>query len=116
MNHERLRSILATTGWKEVRQHDSAKLTYWLLEKTTGDDKVWKKEELRKGAGKNNFCIVLEPVGGANGQVTFEPAVSEVLDEDGEWAGIVEDTAAEEEEEEWRGIGEQEEDEWKGCN
>lgn len=68
MTHERLEGILTTTGWAKAKQHDSAKLTYWFLRRipgvggeggSRGDGKVWKKEEVRKGVRRNNFCIVV---------------------------------------------------------
>jgi hypothetical protein len=51
----RLQSILTTLGWKVVRRHDSAKLTYWLLQPDgdgRGDGRKWKKEEVRPGASR----------------------------------------------------------------
>lgn len=56
----RLQSILLTLGFSVVRRHDSAKLTYWLCQPYddgSGDGKRWKKEEVRPGAKRNNFCI-----------------------------------------------------------
>ncbi|GAA6062207.1 hypothetical protein JCM10212_006488 [Sporobolomyces blumeae] len=66
MNHARFRSILASTGWTEVKQHDSAKLTYWFVKESEpagskGDGKAWKREEVVKGVERNNFCIVVKP-------------------------------------------------------
>ncbi|GAA5904237.1 25S rRNA (adenine2142-N1)-methyltransferase [Sporobolomyces salmoneus] len=70
LTHQHFRSILASTNWEVVGQHDSAKLSYWFLRETDktegagrrGDGKVWKREELRKGvAPRNNFCIVVKP-------------------------------------------------------
>lgn len=69
LSHARLTSILTSTGWTVERQHDSAKLTYWLLkrsgeERGEGEDrdgKEWKREVVRKGAQRNNFCILVQP-------------------------------------------------------
>ncbi|KAI5481394.1 nucleolus protein [Pseudohyphozyma bogoriensis] len=100
--HERLESILTTTGWEKVRQHDSAKLTYWLCSRVgegKGDGKVWKKEEVRAGVHRNNFCILVNTTSGDNGAKKGE-------DEE-EWTGV-----KDEEEEEWKGV---EEEEWKGV-
>jgi 25S rRNA (adenine2142-N1)-methyltransferase len=57
-------AILLTLGWSAVKRHDSKRLTFWLLKKEgdgKGDDKVWKKEEIRSGGQRNNFCIVVKP-------------------------------------------------------
>lgn len=62
MDNDRLTGILATLGWTSVKQHDSNRLTFWLLKKLgdgKGDEKIWKKEEVRSGAQRNNFCIVV---------------------------------------------------------
>ncbi|KWU41086.1 hypothetical protein RHOSPDRAFT_11898, partial [Rhodotorula sp. JG-1b] len=66
LSHARLTSILTSTGWTVERQHDSAKLTYWLLrrsgERGEGEDrdgKEWKREVVRKGAQRNNFCVLV---------------------------------------------------------
>ena len=102
LNHERWTAILATLGFAPVRQHDSAKLTFWLLKRTHAPDtKVWKREEVRGGVHRNNFTIV---VGGGEGE-----------DEDEEWNGIEE--KADEEDEEWNGIqeGAAKEEEWSGI-
>ncbi|TNY21928.1 putative methyltransferase-domain-containing protein [Rhodotorula diobovata] len=63
LSHERLTSILASTGWDVVRKHDSARLTYWLVRRSEDgpDGKEWKREQVRKGAGRNNFVIVVKP-------------------------------------------------------
>ncbi|BGP24274.1 nucleolus protein [Rhodotorula toruloides] len=66
LSHDRFSSILNSTGWDVVRKHDSAKLTYWLVtrkegEGAKGDGKVWKREEVRSGVGRNNFVIVIKP-------------------------------------------------------
>ena len=118
MTHERLEGILATTGWAKAKQHDSAKLTYWLLKRSEGerDGKVWKKEEVRKGVRRNNFCIV---VGAKEGEEDVEeeegvgneeePVEDQVMGEVGE-AWDAGDAA------EWGGIEEEgAEEEWGGC-
>ncbi|GAA5880456.1 hypothetical protein JCM3774_005199 [Rhodotorula dairenensis] len=68
LSHARLTSILTSTGWTVARQHDSAKLTYWLLRRSgtegTGEDRdgrEWKREVVRKGAQRNNFCVLVQP-------------------------------------------------------
>ncbi|BGP39597.1 25S rRNA (adenine2142-N1)-methyltransferase [Rhodotorula kratochvilovae] len=63
LSHERLTALLASTGWKTVKQHDSARLTYWLVQRTEEgpDGKEWKREQVRKGASRNNFVIVVKP-------------------------------------------------------
>lgn len=68
LSHARLTSLLTSTGWTVERQHDSAKLTYWLLkrsgERGEGEDrdgKEWKREVVRKGAQRNNFCVLVQP-------------------------------------------------------
>jgi hypothetical protein len=56
------RKILASTGWDVAKQHDSAKLTYWLLKRSgkDWDGKGWKRESVREGAQRNNFVIVVK--------------------------------------------------------
>ncbi|GAA5885803.1 hypothetical protein JCM6882_007567 [Rhodosporidiobolus microsporus] len=63
MTPDRLRSILASTGWDVAVQHDSAKLTHWLLRRSEkGPDGVaWKRESVREGVSRNNFVIVVKP-------------------------------------------------------
>lgn len=103
LNHDRWTAILATLGFAPVRQHDSAKLTFWLLKRTHAPDgKVWKREEVRGGVHRNNFTIV---VGGSG----------EEGEDEEEWGGIEE--RAEGEDEEWGGIkeGGEEDDEWNGI-
>ncbi|KAL8277414.1 hypothetical protein RQP46_010136 [Phenoliferia psychrophenolica] len=110
MTHERLEGILATTGWAKAKQHDSAKLTYWLLKRTEGerDGKVWKKEEVRKGVRRNNFCIV---VGAKDGEEEIEEGGvgndEEPAEDDVEWAGVQDDVPMD--------AGEGDEEEWGGC-
>lgn len=100
MNHTRLTSILTTLGYKVLKQFDSVKLTYWLLRSlgsSGGDDKVWKREEVRGGGRRNNFCILVGSNGGA-GEGEDEEVVEEV-----------------EEEEEWAPMEDEAEDDWLGC-
>jgi hypothetical protein len=65
MDEARFRAILTSAGFeKVVQQHDSAKLSYWLLERVDDnagwDGKKFKKVEVRKGKGRfNNFSIVI---------------------------------------------------------
>ncbi|GAA6020803.1 hypothetical protein JCM10207_001662 [Rhodosporidiobolus poonsookiae] len=71
MTHARLESILTSTGYEKVKQHDSAKLTYWLVRRTPpaaegeepgkGDGQQWKREQVREGVQRNNFVIVVKP-------------------------------------------------------
>ncbi|GAA5939704.1 hypothetical protein JCM1841_002948 [Sporobolomyces salmonicolor] len=68
LSHDHFRSILASTGWDVIKQHDSAKLTYWLVRQKEadadgkrGDGKVWKREEVRAGVHRNNFTVRVEP-------------------------------------------------------
>lgn len=126
--HDRFESILKSTGWKTVRQHDSAKLTYFLCARIgdgRGDELVWKREEVRSGVHRNNFCIVVG--GGAAGGETKEEgekmaeekkAEGEMEEEEEEeaWGGIKEDGEAEagDDGEEWGGI-EVDEPEWGGI-
>lgn len=51
-------------GFEKLKYHQSNKLAYWLL-KWNGSSKVdmkftLRKEELRKGTNRNNFCIVIK--------------------------------------------------------
>lgn len=138
MTHARLTSILLTCGWAPVRQHDSAKLTYWLLKRVgdgRGDGKSWKREEVRAGVHRNNFCIVVH--GDGSEAVEGEDRVdskeemrasgedAKDVDEEEAWGGIeVEDgapsVAAEKEEAEWGGIdldaAAGEDEEWGGID
>ncbi|KAM0745973.1 hypothetical protein T439DRAFT_384439 [Meredithblackwellia eburnea MCA 4105] len=93
MSHERLTSILRTTGWSVAKQHDSAKLTYWFLKRdeTLKDGRVWKREEVRRGVQRNNFCIVLDPESGDEEESRKEKiskADGEDLGSEEEWGGI----------------------------
>ncbi|GAA6027745.1 hypothetical protein JCM8097_008013 [Rhodosporidiobolus ruineniae] len=63
LSPERLRLILTSTGWDVAQQHDSAKLTYWLLRRSQAgpDGQAWKRESVREGVSRNNFVIVVKP-------------------------------------------------------
>lgn len=68
LNEDRFRSILKSTNWEVIAQHDSPKLTYWFLRETKkdgserkGDGTVWKREECVGGVKRNNFCITVKP-------------------------------------------------------
>lgn len=83
-------------------------MTYWLLEKDgdgTGDNTVWKKEEVRGGVRRNNFCIIVKGVNG-EGEEEVEAEVDRKKVEEDE--KMVEEGG---EEEEWGGIQE----EWGGI-
>lgn len=63
MDQDRLTGILTSTGWTSLKQHDSNRLTFMLLQQEgdgSGNDTLWKKEEVRSGAQRNNFCIVIK--------------------------------------------------------
>ncbi|KAI9021081.1 putative methyltransferase-domain-containing protein [Hyaloraphidium curvatum] len=60
MDHDRFRAILRTLGFEEVAQHDSSRLTHWLLKRCKGDSRKWKREEIRGGVKRNNFVIVVK--------------------------------------------------------
>ncbi|GJN88961.1 hypothetical protein Rhopal_001932-T1 [Rhodotorula paludigena] len=67
LSHARLTALLGSTGWSVVRQHDSAKLTYWLVRRSGArgegerDGREWKREVVRAGAQRNNFAILVRP-------------------------------------------------------
>ncbi|GAA5830853.1 hypothetical protein JCM11251_001098 [Rhodosporidiobolus azoricus] len=63
MTPDRLRQILTSTGWEVAQQHDSSKLTHWLLRRSEQgpDGQVWKRENMREGVMRNNFVIVVRP-------------------------------------------------------
>lgn len=103
MSHVRFTSILTTLGWTSVKQFDSPKLTYWLLRSngpSNGDGKVWKREEVRAGVRRNNFCVI---VGGKVGEEGEGEEEEEVAFDDDEVLGEV---VAEDEDAE---------DDWQGC-
>jgi 25S rRNA (adenine2142-N1)-methyltransferase len=60
LDHGRFTGLLKTLGWEPVVQYDSSRLTHWLLKRGKGDSKKWKREEVRGGAKRNNFCIVVK--------------------------------------------------------
>lgn len=104
LSHARLTSILTSTGWTVERQHDSAKLTYWLLKRADGgekgDGKEWKREVVRKGAQRNNFCILVQPGkpvvragagagdGGAKGEKAGAAKGDDVMEEEADGTAI----------------------------
>ena len=63
LNEERLENIMQSLGYKKVRRKMSAKLVYylWGYEISLEDErsKSFRKEELRGGASRNNFAIVV---------------------------------------------------------
>ena len=63
LNEERLESIMQSLGYKRIRRKMSAKLVYylWGYERSLEDEtpKSFRKEELRGGASRNNFAIVV---------------------------------------------------------
>ena len=63
LNEERLESIMESLGYKMIRRKISAKLVYylWGYERSLKHEttKSFRKEELRSGASRNNFAIVL---------------------------------------------------------
>ncbi|GAA5942028.1 25S rRNA (adenine2142-N1)-methyltransferase [Sporobolomyces koalae] len=69
LTHKHFREILKSTNWEVVATHDSSKLTHWFLREIDqsstkaryGDGQVWKREEVRRGVERNNFCIVVKP-------------------------------------------------------
>ncbi|GAA5849829.1 hypothetical protein JCM8547_000579 [Rhodosporidiobolus lusitaniae] len=62
LSPDRLRAILTSTGWDVAQQHDSAKLTYWLLRRNERgpDGRAWKRVQVREGAQRNNFVVVVK--------------------------------------------------------
>jgi 25S rRNA (adenine2142-N1)-methyltransferase len=62
LNEHRLGEMLASLGFTLARRKMSNKLVYyyWTF-RAKGDveRKAFEKKELRKGGGKNNFCIIL---------------------------------------------------------
>ncbi|KAL8796017.1 MAG: hypothetical protein Q9195_001593 [Heterodermia aff. obscurata] len=63
LDEERLESIMQSLGYKRIRRKMSAKLVYylWGYERSPEDEmsKNFRKEELRGGASRNNFAIVV---------------------------------------------------------
>lgn len=103
--HERLESILRSCGWSKVKQHDSAKLTYWLCARVEADGKTWKRDQLRTGAQRNNFCVIVEEECAKRAvELSIGPSSpSAVRTEAGD---EIKEDVAEGEEEEWGGIAE----------
>lgn len=65
---------------------DVCRLTYWLLKRGPTDEKVWRREEVRGGAHRNNFCIIH----GSGADVAVEEEVEGVamdVEEEEEHAG-----------------------------
>jgi len=64
LTHERFQAMLASCGFgKVIKQHDSAKLTYWIIERTREsgwDGTVFRKEEVLAGVKRNNFAILVK--------------------------------------------------------
>jgi 25S rRNA (adenine2142-N1)-methyltransferase len=69
LTEEKLKSIMASLGYEISKVKRSGKLYYslWRLNRHgsvssgAAQQTSFKKEELRKGKDRNNFCIVLEP-------------------------------------------------------
>lgn len=83
-SHARLESILRSLGFAKVRQHDSAKLTYYLLERVDGgrgDGRSWKRKEVRKGVQRNNFAILVDEALAKKALKDAVPASDEVASE-----------------------------------
>jgi 25S rRNA (adenine2142-N1)-methyltransferase len=60
MDLERFNSILQTLGWFTVAQHDSALLTHWLLREGEGNLQKWPRKQVRGGAERNNFVVIVK--------------------------------------------------------
>ena len=64
IDHARLRGILKACGFVEVRQHDSARLTYWLMRRSPqpSTTRRWAKKPIegKQSGQRNNFAIVLK--------------------------------------------------------
>lgn len=63
LTHKHFKSMLRSFGFGAVlKQHDSAKLSYWLLQRDGAeagwDGQTFKKAEIRAGVKRNNFAIV----------------------------------------------------------
>ncbi|KAK4055956.1 25S rRNA (adenine2142-N1)-methyltransferase [Microbotryomycetes sp. JL221] len=100
-SHERLNAILSSCGWQSVKQHDSAKLSFWLLKRIKSNGQTCKREQVRTGAQRNNFCIIVdedcakmavELTQGLSDDVSETEAGDEqiVAEQDEEWGGIAE--------------------------
>ena len=64
LSHALFRTMLNSLGFgKVIAQHDSLKLTHWLVQRTEvrgWDGTCFKKTEVRGGVERNNFCIVVK--------------------------------------------------------
>lgn len=64
LDQARLGEIMNHLGFEMVRKKLSSKLIYYLWkfcrERVRKTKRVWKKEEIKKGANRNNFAIVLQ--------------------------------------------------------
>ncbi|KAJ3033924.1 hypothetical protein HK097_004678 [Rhizophlyctis rosea] len=62
MTNERWKGILGTVGFDVVEEKMTKRLAMYLCRKCRGRRKGdrWRKEEVRPGKGRNNFCVVLE--------------------------------------------------------
>lgn len=59
------KSMLASFGFSHIlKQRDSAKLSYWLLQRdgehAAWDGTVWRKKEVHPGLARNNFAITIK--------------------------------------------------------
>lgn len=65
LTHQHFTKMLSSFGFGTLlKQHDSAKLSYWLLQRD-GPDAGWdgtefKKKEIRSGVKRNNFAITMK--------------------------------------------------------
>lgn len=72
MTGEHLEALLQDAGWSKLWRKDASGLTYWLLQARPrsswggAPSKDWKRTELRGGANRNNFCIVLKAASSAD--------------------------------------------------
>lgn len=76
MTHDHFARLVRATGYDVVRNEDSHRLTRWLLQESEPrtaispdtdvsrafwDGTVLAKRQLRPGAQRNNFCMLLSP-------------------------------------------------------
>ncbi|KAN0059731.1 25S rRNA (adenine2142-N1)-methyltransferase [Thecaphora frezii] len=64
LTHDHLRSIISSCGYEVLVQHDSKRLTRWLLKRKKSprnkwDRQIYRKKELVSGPHRNNFAICL---------------------------------------------------------
>ncbi|GAA5880214.1 hypothetical protein JCM16303_001255 [Sporobolomyces ruberrimus] len=97
LTHQHLRKIFESTNWEVIAHHDSNKLTHWFLKEVEkeggarkGDGKVWKREEVRRGVERNNFCIVVKPDEDVERDVEGEKEKEIIGEQPGEAQGEVE--------------------------